>query len=269
MKVNQQIKKSVGLVRVSTIGQSEENGGTSISFQSDKIIQYSKLNNFKLVKTIIDIASGGLDTRDGIEKLKLDVKNGLVDVVLIWNCSRAFRSMVAFTKFYEFLKNHNVELISVSENIRSSTNTGKMMFGILSSIAEMEKDIITERLSSGRNSLVQRGQRGFGGKLPFGYSKNSEGKIVADKNSKIVKYIFSKMNQLNKRNLTKTKKTQLLLKLIRRNNFTYFGKDFKNYHLKTILNNSFYIGDLTYGNIKTSHNYDTLISKRLYNQVVR
>ena len=150
-----------GLVRVSTKLQSEENGGTGIQFQSEKLSQYATLNDLTLIKTITDICSGGLDTRDGIEELKSHIENGDVDVVLIWNVSRAFRSMIHFTKFYEYLKKNNVELISVSEGIRSSRKEGEMLFGIMSSIAGYEKEIITERMVSGRTTKVKNGERGY------------------------------------------------------------------------------------------------------------
>ena len=122
------MKRAYGLSRVSSINQ-EHN--TSIEHQKEKIVQYSTLNNFNLIDVISDVASGALQTRDGIEELKSLIDDGKVDVVLIWNTSRAFRSMIAFSKFYEYLKNNSVELISVSEVIRSSRKEGEMMFGYL------------------------------------------------------------------------------------------------------------------------------------------
>ena len=261
------MKNTFSLVRISTSIQSEENGGTGIPFQKEKLSQYATLNDLNLVKTITDIASGGLETRAGIEELKTHIENGDVDVVLIWNVSRAFRSMIYFTKFYEYLKNHNVELISVSEGLRSSRKEHQMVFEIMMSVAAYEKSIIKSRLSSGRKMKVRMGVRGFGGTLPLGYSKYSDGEIRPDGNSEIVKYIFKKMNQLNKRNLTKTKKTQTILKLLKNRNYTYKGKCFKKWNIKSILNNKFYIGEMSYGSITCNHNYDTLISKRLFNQV--
>ena len=147
------LTRAFGLVRVSTQIQTEEHGGTGLSFQSEKLSQYAKLNDFNLVKTISDVASGGLETRDGIEELKSHIENNDVDIVLIWNVSRAFRSMIYFADFYKYLKKHNVELISVSEGIRSSRKEGEMMFGIMASIAGYEKELINERMMSGRTKL--------------------------------------------------------------------------------------------------------------------
>ena len=263
------MKNTFSLVRISTSIQSEENGGTGVQFQTEKLSQYATLNDFNLIKTITDVCSGGLETRDGIEELKSHIENGKVDVVLIWNVSRAFRSMIHFTKFYEYLKKHDVELISVSEGIRSSSKTGSMMFGIMVSIASFEKSVITERMVSGRTTKVKSGIRGFGSKLPFGYCKNTDGEIVLDDdNSKVVQYIFRKMNSLLKNSkLTKSKRTRRLLKLLQNRNFTYNGKPFTRWNVRDILNNTFYFGELKYGEIKTNHIYQPIISKRLFNQV--
>ena len=58
------MKNTFSLVRISTILQTEEHGGTGIQFQTEKLSQYSKLNDFNLIKTIIDVCSGGLETRE-------------------------------------------------------------------------------------------------------------------------------------------------------------------------------------------------------------
>ena len=95
------MSRAISLIRVSTLIQTEEMGGTGVQFQTEKLSQYSTLNDFNLIKTITDVCSGGLETRDGIEELKSHIENGDVDIVLIWNVSRAFRSFIHFTKFYE------------------------------------------------------------------------------------------------------------------------------------------------------------------------
>jgi DNA invertase Pin-like site-specific DNA recombinase len=265
------IMNTYGLVRISSHIQSEKNGGTGVEFQSNKLSQYSTLNDFNLIKTITDVCSGGLETRDGIEELKLHIRNGEVDVVLIWNTSRVFRSMIHFSKFYEFLKEHNVELISVSEGIRSSRKEGEMMFGIMCSIAGYEKDLIRERMMSGKMTKLNKGIRSIGGSLPYGYSTDSKTNeiIVDEEEGKVVEYIFRKMNFLSKiKHLTPIKRTKRLLKLLKNRDFTYRdGSDFKAHQLRWILNNKFYIGEMKYGENIVHHKHPTIISTRLYNQI--
>lgn len=259
-----------GLVRISSHIQSEKNGGTGIEYQNEKLYQYATLNDLTLIKTITDICSGGLETRSGIEELKSHIIKGEVDVVLIWNTSRAFRSMIHFSKFYEFLKEHNVELISVSEGIRSSRKEGEMMFGIMCSIAGYEKEIIRERMMSGKLTKLNKGVRSFGGSLPYGYNTDENGEIIIDENEGVVvEYIFKKMNLLSKmKHLTPIKRTKRLLKLLKDRGFTYRdGSEFVPYRLRWILNNKFYIGEMKYGENIVSHNHPTIVSKRLYNQI--
>ncbi|MBT5363768.1 MAG: recombinase family protein, partial [Candidatus Marinimicrobia bacterium] len=79
--MTENLNKTIALVRVSTIGQTEEKGGTGIQFQTEKLSQYATLNDLNLIKTITDVCSGGLETRDGIEELKSHIGNGDVDIV--------------------------------------------------------------------------------------------------------------------------------------------------------------------------------------------
>jgi DNA invertase Pin-like site-specific DNA recombinase len=261
-----------GLVRISSHIQSEKNGGTSIQYQTEKIKQYSDLNDLHLEKVITDVCSGSYDSRDGITELKTLITNGKVDVVLTWSTSRTFRSMIAFSKFYEFLKDNDVILISISEGISSDRKEGEMMFGIMCSIASYEREIIKERLMSGKIIKLNKGIRSIGGSLPYGYTTDKKGEIIIDEEeSRVVEYIFRKTNLLSKmKHLTPIKRTKRMLKLLKYRGFQYRdGVDFKPYHLRWILNNEFYFGVMNYGNISVIHQHPTIVSKRLYNQVNR
>ena len=54
---------------------------------------------------------------------------------------------------------------------------------------------------------------------------------------------------------------------MRRKGYKYYGKDFTHQNVKSILKNSFYYGEMKYGDIRSTHQYETLISRRLYNNV--
>jgi len=64
----EETKKTIGLVRVSTVIQSE---GSGLQFQTEKILQYGLLRDIKVDKIITDVCSGSLESRDGIEALKM------------------------------------------------------------------------------------------------------------------------------------------------------------------------------------------------------
>ena len=69
------------------------------------------------------------------------------------------------------------------------------------------------------------------------------------------------------KHLTKTKRTQRMLKLLKRNGYKFHGKDFKYYNLHDILSNPLYAGTLKWKDRITHSTYPTIVSKRLYNLV--
>ena len=263
------MKKTYGIVRISSTSQNQKNGGTGVEFQIEKINQYALFNGYQIGEIFVDEISGAIAERDGITNLKRLIEENKVERVLIWNTSRAFRSMIYFARFYEMLKENDVELVSVSEGIKSTNKTGEMMFGIMCSIAGYEKELINERMMSGKITKFKRGKRAIGGKLPFGYEKRDGEIVLNETDGKIVQFIYKTINDYNKRNYTATKRTQKMLNLLNKKGYKYKGKEFKNYHLKSILGNEFYIGELNYGTEKTNHIHPTIISKRLFNSTIR
>ena len=112
-------------------------------------------------------------------------------------------------------------------------------------------------------------QRVFIGNLSFGYRKNNKGEVIIDNfDSKIVNYIYKKWNSLLKiKHLTKTKRTQRMLKLLKKNKYKFHGKDFKYFNIHDIVSNPIYCGILKWKNKVTESSYPTIISKRLFNLV--
>ncbi len=254
-----------GLVRISTTGQIDN---TSVEFQSEKIQGYSKLHDLELKETFVDVISGASSNRNGIDKITELIKSGDCKTIIVWNISRLFRSMVLFANFYQLCKDYDCEIISVSEGIKSKSKTGEMLCSVLIGIASFEKRVITERMMSGKYVLANQGKK-CSGKIPYGYKRDRDGELVVDENeSKVVKYIFKKVNQFSKlSHLTKTKRTQRLLKLLKSRGFDYRGKDFKWWNIRDIINNKFYIGELKWSDVKTKHIYPSLVSKRMFNQI--
>ena len=114
------------------------------------------------------------------------------------------------------------------------------------------------------------GKMPYGGNLSFGYRKNNKGEIVIDKtDSMIVQFIYKKWNELSKRHLTKTKKTQILLTLLKKQGYKFRDKEFKRHNLRDILSNGLYCGIIKWKERTNTSIYPTIVSKRLYNLVVK
>lgn len=104
-----------------------------------------------------DVMSGARDDRPGLARLLDYAREG--DVVVVWRLDRLGRSMIQVLRTIETLRNQGVELRSIHDGIDSSTSTGRMMIGILASLAEYERELINERATAAREAARARGKQ--------------------------------------------------------------------------------------------------------------
>ena len=199
------MKKAVAYIRVSSEGQGED--GYSLSDQIQKIKAYALANNIDLdTKNIFkDIESGSNPNRIGLNQLKESVliKENEITHVLVYAIDRWTRDAVnGLTLLKEFNKK-NIKLLSVSESFDPTTAMGKFMCGMLHQMAELNKNTIIEKLTSGKKQMIQKTGKWAGGISPYGYEPvgkrkkrceeaiiNGRGQLKIEKNeSKIVSMI--------------------------------------------------------------------------------
>jgi DNA invertase Pin-like site-specific DNA recombinase len=98
--------------------------------------------------------------RPAFEQLLRQAKAGKIDVVLVWRIDRFARSMVDFVTITLQLKSWNVRLISVTENVDSGDENpfSKFMLGLLALLAELERNIIVERVKAGVAEAQRQGK---------------------------------------------------------------------------------------------------------------
>ena len=258
----------IGYSRISTQRQSD---GTSLDNQKMKIQDYCKLHELELTNIFSEIDSGGNDDRKVLGEIKNMIENPFlkespIKTIIVFKLDRLGRTMLGSLQFIDFCKKNDVNVISIQDNIDTSEPKSELILNILLSIATEERRVIKERLTMGRDYKFQKNQLPYP-KIPFGY-KRTKKTIIPDENSEIVQYIFKKWNILNKmKHLTKTKKTQRLLTLLKRRGYTFNGRDFKWWNIRDILNNKMYCGEISWKGMTTDSAYPTIISKRLFNQV--
>jgi len=257
-----------GLIRVSSLTQKDN---TSLDNQTKKIQDYCSVYDLPLKEIITETESGGknVDERTGFIKLKSLVEEGQCKTIVVNKVDRLGRSLLQGLLFLKHCEDNNVRVICIENGIDSSRPDSKLITNILFSIAENEKITILNRLSEGRKRTFEMGKKPYGGNLSFGYRKNHRGEIILDRfDSLVVQYIYQKWNDLTKKdNLTKTKRTQRILKLLKKRGYQFHGKDFKNYNLYDIISNPIYCGQIKWKNKVSTSSYPTIISKRLYNKV--
>lgn len=121
--------------------------------------------------------------RPELERLLKDLER--YDVVVFWKLDRTFRSMQAFLDFLRRCERARVGLVSVREDLDTTTPVGRLVAYILMAIAEMESSNISLRVRSA-NDFIARSGAFRGGRPPFGWRSQ----IVAHEGTRPIRRLF-------------------------------------------------------------------------------
>src|SRR5690242_17337011 len=132
----------VGYVRVSAIAQTLDQQNAALSAAG-------------VTKTFSDTMSGARDDRPGLVALLDYVRGG--DTVVVWKLDRLGRNTLHILETVKTLTDRGVTLISTTDGIDSSTAAGRMMIGVLGSLAEYERELVKERTALKRAMSLANG----------------------------------------------------------------------------------------------------------------
>ena len=165
------MKKAIGYCRVSTEEQAKE--GISLEVQKDKIKKYAELHNLDLVKVIIDEGKSGKDlNREGINEILSLISDGSINNIVVYKMDRLTRR--TFDLLYlveEIFKKNNVQFHSITERIDTTTAQGNFFLTIIGAMAQMERDLISERTKAVLQYKIEKGE--YVGSPALGYLASS------------------------------------------------------------------------------------------------
>lgn len=102
--------------------------------------------------------TGTKSSRPELDKMMLTLRRG--DTLIVSEFSRLSRSTKDLIDMVEKLNEMGVELISIKENLDTTTATGKLMLTMLSALSQFERDILAERTAEGLKAARARGRKG-------------------------------------------------------------------------------------------------------------
>ena len=184
-------KKSAIYVRVSTDAQREE--GYSIDAQKEALAAYCVAQSIKNYEFFEDGGfSGGSMNRPELQRLIKEIKNKQIERVLVYRLDRLSRSQKDTLYLIEDVFNpHGVDFVSLKESMDTATPIGRLMIGILSAFAQLERENIRERTRMGMKERVKEGYWMGGGRVPFGYDYDQKnGILVPNKDAVTVRKIY-------------------------------------------------------------------------------
>lgn len=138
-------------LRVSTSDQTTLN-------QELELKAYCERSKYEIVDIYKDEGiSGSKTSRPELDRLLQDMRLKKFEAIIVWKFDRLGRSTQHLLQVLEEMKNKEVRLIATSQNIDTFTPMGKFFFTILSGFAEMEREIIIERINLGLERRKKQG----------------------------------------------------------------------------------------------------------------
>jgi site-specific DNA recombinase len=173
-------------VRVSTEEQATK--GYSIDNQIEACIK--KAGTSEVLKYVDEGYSGELLERPGLNKLREDIRKGMIEKVVCYDPDRLSRKLMNQLIIDDEIRKSGVRLEFVNGEY-ANTPEGQLFFSLRGAISEFEKAKIKERTSSGRRSKAKKGKVVKDSKIyGYVYDKEKETYVINEEEAKVVKMIF-------------------------------------------------------------------------------
>src|SRR4029077_20593707 len=80
-----------------------------------------------------------------LQRLMADIRQGLINVVVVYKVDRLTRSLADFAKMVEAFDAHGVSFVSVTQQFNTTTSMGRLTLNVLLSFAQFEREVTGER----------------------------------------------------------------------------------------------------------------------------
>lgn len=163
------LKKTIGYIRVSSLQQVEDQ--TSLERQKEKIKAYCAFKGITNLEFISDEGISGYKTtvRKGYLKLLDLAKSNQIETLIVYDLSRLSRSLKETLSFFDdILRKHNINFVSLNNDIDTTTSTGILFFQITAMFNEFYRNDISYKTKTALQFIKSNKQK-TGGTLPFGY----------------------------------------------------------------------------------------------------
>lgn len=145
-------KKVAIYVRTSKFEQHPEN-------QILELKEYAKRQGWKIYKVYVDQISGAKQSRPALDQLMKDAREKQFDAVLIWKLDRLGRSLQHLIQIIQEWQKRGIDFICKTQDIDTTTPSGKLIFHIFGAIAEFERELIRERIILGLERAKKQGKK--------------------------------------------------------------------------------------------------------------
>src|SRR5246127_3970542 len=226
---------------------------------------------WRLVKDAYDDGgfSGATIERPGVQQLLANIREGLIDVVVVYKVDRLTRALADFAKIVEIFDARGVSFVAVTQQFNTITSMGRLTLNVLLSFAQFEREVTGERI---RDKIAASKQKGMwmGGTVPLGYDVRDHCLVVNPKEAATVRLVFQLYialksvgqvrDELDRRSIVSK---QRMSKSGSRSGGVRFGRG----ALYQMLANPIYVGEIRHKRLSHPGQHEAIIKRSLWQRV--
>ena len=226
---------------------------------------------WRLVKTAYDDGgwSGGTMERPGLQGLLADIRQELIDVVVVYKVDRLTRSLSDFAKMVEIFDQQGVSFVEVTQQFNTTTSMGRLTLNVLLSFAQFEREVTGERI---RDKIAASKKKGMwmGGTVPIGYDVIERRLVVNPAEAQTVREIHVRYLVLGSvRRLKQELDARGIVSKLRvsKNGIRSGGKPFSRGALYELLSNPVYVGEIRHRDERHPGQHQAIVDRELSDKV--
>jgi DNA invertase Pin-like site-specific DNA recombinase len=164
-----------GKIRAEHDNHDHDFKGQDPEVQLRELREYVERRGWQVADVYTDVGvSGAKASRPDLNRLMTDAGRRRFDAVVVWRFDRFARSVSHLLRVLEQFQALGIDFVSLSENVDTSTPTGKMVFTVLGAVAELEHSLIVERVKAGLRNARAKGKKLGRPRTPVDDSKVKE-----------------------------------------------------------------------------------------------
>jgi len=213
--------------------------------------------------------SGATMERPALQRLLADIREHLVDVVVVYKVDRLTRALADFAKMVEVLDDQQVSFVAVTQQFNTTTSMGRLTLNVLLSFAQFEREVTGERI---RDKIAASKRKGMwmGGYPPLGYDAHEHRLLVNEDEAVKVRDIFARYLRLGSVRLLKRELDRDGVRSKRRISISgraSGGHSFSRGALYKLLSNPIYIGEIRHKDTSYPGQHPLIIERTIWERV--
>ncbi|APE28048.1 recombinase family protein [Aurantiacibacter gangjinensis] len=213
--------------------------------------------------------SGGTMKRPALQRLLKDIRDGKIDIVVVYKVDRLTRSLLDFAKLVETMDKAEVSFVSVTQSFNMTNSMGRLTLNMLLSFAQFEREVTAERI---RDKIAASKAKGMwmGGVSPLGYEPNGRTLRIIEEHAVIIRDLFERYRKYGNVRLVFDQLIDERIKVPKRtlrSGKAIGGSFFTRGQIYRILSNPIYIGEIQHKDRTYKGQHKPIIDRDVWNAV--